>query len=179
MPAFKSISFGNADAGTAQPRRRAIYRPPGVSVAEALPMAGEFAERVHDTGDEAAGRRSLQVFLKDAGQETPHEITSPNRPELVPGPKISGTAAEPTLLANSVIIQEGSHAIPIFGSRSAVDVDSADRSLPDPDRLTPTSDFRDSRRTLESVTRSYQVGDPATMSARLRAIARAFGTVGL
>jgi bacillolysin len=46
-------------------------------------------------------------------------------------------------------------------------------------RLTPTSDFADSRRTLESVTRTYYASDPATMNVRLNAIAAAFQAVGL
>lgn len=46
-------------------------------------------------------------------------------------------------------------------------------------RLTRTSDFHDSRRTLESVTRAYYVGDPATRQVRLAAIAKAFSQVGL
>jgi len=46
-------------------------------------------------------------------------------------------------------------------------------------RLTPTSDFRDSRRTLESVVRTYHASDPATMNVRLAAVASAFGAVGL
>jgi bacillolysin len=46
-------------------------------------------------------------------------------------------------------------------------------------RLTPTSDFHDSRRTLESVVRSYHASDPPTMTTRLNAIANAFGSVGL
>ena len=45
-------------------------------------------------------------------------------------------------------------------------------------RLTQTSDFADSRRTLENVTRTYH-GDPVTRQIRLGAIARAFGSVGL
>ncbi len=46
-------------------------------------------------------------------------------------------------------------------------------------RLTRMSDFRDSRKTLESVTRAFYVGDPATRAVRLNAIAVAFGKVGL
>jgi Zn-dependent metalloprotease len=46
-------------------------------------------------------------------------------------------------------------------------------------RLTQTSDFHDSRRTLESVTRAYYGGDAAVRSVRLNAIATAFGKVGL
>lgn len=46
-------------------------------------------------------------------------------------------------------------------------------------RLTPTSDFADSRRTLESVTRAYHISDPNTLTVRLRAIADAFQSVGL
>lgn len=46
-------------------------------------------------------------------------------------------------------------------------------------RLTQTSNFADSRRTLESVTRAYYGNDPATRAVRLNAIATAFGKVGL
>lgn len=46
-------------------------------------------------------------------------------------------------------------------------------------RLTPTSDFADSRRTLENVTRTYYASDPAAMAVRLAAIAAAFGAAGL
>ncbi|UIJ70332.1 M4 family metallopeptidase [Aurantimonas sp. HBX-1] len=46
-------------------------------------------------------------------------------------------------------------------------------------RLTQTSDFADSRRTLEAVTRAHYSGDPAKLAIRLAAIASAFGTVGL
>ena len=46
-------------------------------------------------------------------------------------------------------------------------------------RLTRMSDFHDSRRTLESVTRAFYVGDPARRQVRLDAIATAFGKVGL
>lgn len=45
-------------------------------------------------------------------------------------------------------------------------------------RLTQTSDFRDSRNTLESVTKAYY-GNPAVRTVRLNAIATAFGKVGL
>jgi len=46
-------------------------------------------------------------------------------------------------------------------------------------RLTRTSDFHDSRRTLESVTRAYHGGDDTLRNRRLAAIATAFGKVGL
>ncbi len=46
-------------------------------------------------------------------------------------------------------------------------------------RLTPTSDFKDSRRTLEGVTRVYHAGNPSTLTDRLARIATAFGAVGL
>ena len=46
-------------------------------------------------------------------------------------------------------------------------------------RLTPRSDFHDSRRTLESVTSAYHVSDPTTAAIRLAAIASSFGAVGL
>jgi bacillolysin/neutral peptidase B len=46
-------------------------------------------------------------------------------------------------------------------------------------RLTRTSDFHDSRRTLESVTKAYYGSDPAVRSIRLKAIESAFSQVGL
>ena len=46
-------------------------------------------------------------------------------------------------------------------------------------RLTQTSDFHDSRKTLESVTRAYYSGNATIRAQRLAAIATAFGKVGL
>lgn len=46
-------------------------------------------------------------------------------------------------------------------------------------RLTPTSDFLDSRRTLENVCTVYYGGNAATRTARLAAIAAAFDSVGV
>lgn len=46
-------------------------------------------------------------------------------------------------------------------------------------RLTPTSDFADSRRTLGSVIQSYSVGNPAQIASWLGAVGRGFASVGL
>jgi len=46
-------------------------------------------------------------------------------------------------------------------------------------RLTPTATFSDSRRTLESVTRTYYAGNTARIHARLQAIHAAYSAVGL
>ena len=46
-------------------------------------------------------------------------------------------------------------------------------------RLTPTSDFADSRRTLENVTGTYHSADQVVRTARLAAIDRAFKSVGI
>ncbi|KRA84480.1 M4 family metallopeptidase [Altererythrobacter sp. Root672] len=46
-------------------------------------------------------------------------------------------------------------------------------------RLTPTSEFGDSRRTLENVVGVYHASDPLTLAVRKQAIADAFGAVGI
>lgn len=46
-------------------------------------------------------------------------------------------------------------------------------------RLTPTSDFRDCRRTLENVVQTFHISDPATANARMQAIDAAYGAVGI
>jgi bacillolysin/neutral peptidase B len=46
-------------------------------------------------------------------------------------------------------------------------------------RLTPTSDFSDSRRTLENVINVYHASDTVTRSVRLAAVAAAFDAVGI
>ncbi|HEU4651402.1 MAG TPA: M4 family metallopeptidase [Croceibacterium sp.] len=46
-------------------------------------------------------------------------------------------------------------------------------------RLTPTSDFKDSKRALGNAAKAFHAGDQATINARLAAIAGAFATVGL
>lgn len=46
-------------------------------------------------------------------------------------------------------------------------------------RLTPTSIFTDSRRTLENIVRAYHASDLATRDTRLAAIDQAFGAVGI
>lgn len=46
-------------------------------------------------------------------------------------------------------------------------------------RLTPTSDFSDSRKTLENVTSTYHSANQAVRTARLAAIDRAFKSVGI
>jgi Zn-dependent metalloprotease len=46
-------------------------------------------------------------------------------------------------------------------------------------RLTPMSDFKDSRRTLENVVNVYYASTPAVLAVRTAAIAAAFGSVGI
>lgn len=128
MPSFRSINFSLGDDGAASRPRLRPARPT-FGMAPAGPAAPASGPGRPGESDEAACRRHLQTFLEDSGEESLARITAPDRPELVPDMRLSATAAEPNLSANSVVFQQSAHAIPIFGSRIAVDIDSADRSL--------------------------------------------------
>jgi bacillolysin/neutral peptidase B len=137
MPSFKNINF-TADQGgpVNQPRLSSLSRLSNISVLGSdakfrfpFPAPSAGMERLAKASDETAGRLLLQTYLEDAGSETLREVTAPNRPELIPDMIAGASTPVPALSANRVVFQQTSHAIPIFGARVAVDVDSSDKSL--------------------------------------------------
>lgn len=134
MPSFKNINFS---AGAERPagfqsRLMGLSRLSnaltlGLEVPRPEPSAGQI--NLAKASDETAGRLLLQTYLEDSGSDALVEVTAPTRPELIPDMVASASSPVPALSANRVLFQQTASAIPIFGARVAVDVDSADKSL--------------------------------------------------
>ena len=127
MATFRQVNVNGLADGSqpGQARLRTLSRMQPASTDAARTMRS----RLGRAGDEAASRRYLETYLEDAGSETLLALTAPDRPELVPDMQIQNTATTPQLEANSVAYQQTAHAIPVFGGRLVVDVDSADKTL--------------------------------------------------
>jgi len=128
MASFRNINIsGLADSiGANQSRLRVLSR---FDAAPATGGAAAAKSRLAAGSDEAATRTLLQTYLEDAGNEFLLDITSPDRPELVPDMRAEGAGAAPDLNSRSVTYQQASDAIPIFGSRVVVDIDGDEKTL--------------------------------------------------
>lgn len=79
--------------------------------------------------NDAASRQHVEVILEELGSEQMAAITSPGRPEVLPDLVMRSENLSSDLQANTVVYQQASSGIPVFGSRLVVDVDQDDKSL--------------------------------------------------
>lgn len=135
MTEFRNINVNAAteplDAGQTRLRRFTRFAQDGagpVGSAEEE-MVVRMQNRLAASGPESASRAILQTYLEDAGSETMAEVTSPDRPELVPDLLLEGDTAVPDLQARSVAYQQSAAAVPIFGGRVVVDLDEDRNTL--------------------------------------------------
>jgi Zn-dependent metalloprotease len=123
MPMFHRINI-SATSDDNQPRLRGITR-----FSPAATAAQEAArQQLGMMSVEGASRTLLQAYLEDAG-DFGREVTSPERSELLPDMVVRNISAAPALNASTVAFQQTSKAIPIFGARVVVDIDSVSKTL--------------------------------------------------
>lgn len=142
MPKFHNINFNTQAqvAAAANPLslkaplqlKAMLHRPRG-------PLAADIGvdSGVEDLGTarssawsaETAARSHLQTLLEFQGSERLAEITSPQRPELVPDLKLDSTEEQPLTGTHTITFHQTARSIPIFGTRATVEVDGATKKL--------------------------------------------------
>jgi hypothetical protein len=88
----------------------------------------ELISKFQQMNEEHASREYLQSFFTGMGHEF-EELTSPDRPELIPDFQLKGVSLVPLTKSRTVEFQQTEKAIPIFGTRTVVELDKASNSL--------------------------------------------------
>lgn len=97
---------------------------------ESTPVEINTADRTTTTWtSETAARFYLQTLLENQDSEQLAEITSPERPELIPDMQLERSDEGQLAPSKSVAFTQTSRSIPIFGTRSIVELDASTNRL--------------------------------------------------
>jgi bacillolysin len=142
MPKFRSINFNAQREAVASAvpemlrtpsQLHGLLRTPTGEAAAAIgrdeTLESRGSEIIESWSVETAARSHLQTLLENQNSERLAEITSPDRPELVPDMRMEASREQPLTGTHTVTFQQTSKSIPIFGTRATVELDGLTRKL--------------------------------------------------
>jgi bacillolysin len=129
MPRFYKISFNATESGEGTSMKSKsldkVLRKLGD---QTMGLSPELS-RMSVMNDEHASRFYLQNFLLGMDDTVLGDMTSPQRPELVPNFSMKAAREEKLTASKSVEFQQTEKTIPIFGTRAIVEIDQFEKSL--------------------------------------------------
>ncbi len=88
-----------------------------------------LANKFRSLNDEHASRVYLQTFLLGMGNESMGEITSLERPELVPNFLLQAVNEVQLTKSKTIAFQQAEKSVPIFGAKAIIEIDTVEKSL--------------------------------------------------
>lgn len=131
MPKFHKISFNASDwRDTASISEFPLFKNMLRNVSEPLSEAAlEFRTKFRSLNDEHASRIYLQNFLLGMNDEPMTQMTSPERPNLIPDFLLTASNEIQLTQSKTVEFQQTEKSIPIFGAKAIVEIDKIEKSL--------------------------------------------------